>query len=123
MAGCVSLSQTVEKVAERVLSGEKHIPIMYRQTVGAETENATAMGHKDLRIVGSGGAEGDRTPDLGLAKPALSQLSYCPTNYRCAETSSALVFRRPMRRRCLGRTARRRPRGPLLRGEARRLRR
>lgn len=25
------------------------------------------------------GAAGDRTPDLGLAKPALSQLSYSPT--------------------------------------------
>ena len=82
MAECVSLSQTVEKVAERVLSGEKHIPIMYRQTVGAETENATAMGHKDLRIVGSGGAEGDRTPDLLTASQVLSQLSYCPESER-----------------------------------------
>ena len=27
---------------------------------------------------GMNGAEGDRTPDLGLAKPALSQLSYSP---------------------------------------------
>ena len=26
----------------------------------------------------SGGAEGDRTPDLGIANAALSQLSYCP---------------------------------------------
>jgi hypothetical protein len=25
-----------------------------------------------------GGAEGDRTPDLGIANAALSQLSYCP---------------------------------------------
>ena len=26
----------------------------------------------------NGGAEGDRTPDLGIANAALSQLSYCP---------------------------------------------
>jgi hypothetical protein len=26
----------------------------------------------------TGGAEGDRTPDLGIANAALSQLSYCP---------------------------------------------
>ncbi len=28
--------------------------------------------------VSSGGAEGDRTPDLNTASVALSQLSYCP---------------------------------------------
>ena len=27
-----------------------------------------------------GGAEGDRTPGLGIANAALSQLSYCPTH-------------------------------------------
>lgn len=27
----------------------------------------------------TGGAEGDRTPDLGIANAALSQLSYCPS--------------------------------------------
>ena len=31
-----------------------------------------------LSVVGGGGAEGDRTPDLLLAKQALSQLSYGP---------------------------------------------
>src|SRR5262249_23726637 len=28
----------------------------------------------------AGGAEGDRTPDLGIANAALSQLSYCPNS-------------------------------------------
>ena len=73
-----SLFQTVEKVAERVLSEEKHVPSMYRQAAGAETENATPLNNTELRLKLPGGAEGDRTPDLGLAKPALSQLSYCP---------------------------------------------
>ena len=31
--------------------------------------------------MGSGGDEGDRTPDLGIANAALSQLSYIPNLY------------------------------------------
>jgi hypothetical protein len=34
--------------------------------------------HADHGVVESGGAERDRTDDLRLAKPALSQLSYSP---------------------------------------------
>ena len=58
-----SLAQTVEKVAGRVLSEEKYVPSMYRQAVGAEPENATAIDNKQLRLKSSGGAEGNRTPD------------------------------------------------------------
>ena len=43
-----SLAQTVAKVAERVLSEEKYVPSMYRQAVGAESENATAIDNKQL---------------------------------------------------------------------------
>ncbi len=36
---------------------------------------------KELKIVKCGD-EGDRTPNLRLAKPALSQLSYIPSNFQ-----------------------------------------
>ena len=52
-----SLAQTVEKVAGRVLSEEKYVPSMYRQAVGAEPENATAIDNKQLRLKSGGGAE------------------------------------------------------------------
>ena len=51
-----SLAQTVEKVAGRVLSEEKYVPSMYRQAVGAEPENATAIDNKQLRLKSGGGA-------------------------------------------------------------------
>jgi len=38
----------VEKVAERQEIEEKYVPGMYRQAVGAETENATAIDNKQL---------------------------------------------------------------------------
>ena len=41
-------------------------------------EGATAISMGPESAPYSGGAEGDRTPDLLLAKQALSQLSYCP---------------------------------------------
>ena len=75
-----SLAQTVEKVAGRVLSEEKYVPSMYRQAIGAEPENATAIDNKQLRLKSRGGAEGNRTPDLLNAIQALSQLSYSPTS-------------------------------------------
>tara|TARA_Y100000588_G_scaffold377316_1_gene456289 strand:+ start:424 stop:537 length:114 start_codon:yes stop_codon:yes gene_type:complete len=34
------------------------------------------------RVKLDGGADRDRTDDLRLAKPALSQLSYSPTDFR-----------------------------------------
>ena len=53
-----------------------------------------------------GGAEGDRTPDLRLAKPALSQLSYGPT---CRQLPAG---RPPTRARPLRRGPRRGDGGP-----------
>ncbi len=41
----------------------------------------------------SGGAEGDRTPDLVIANDALSQLSYCPRPRRCFAQGGAIVKR------------------------------
>ena len=72
------LSETVEKVGERLKFEEKHVPTMYRQAVGAETENAATINNKQLRQKSNGGAEGNRTPDLLNAIQALSQLSYSP---------------------------------------------
>ena len=50
--------------------------------------DATAMEHKQLRIGITGGAEGNRTPDLLNAIQALSQLSYSP-RVRWAENYEA----------------------------------
>lgn len=36
-----------------------------------------------LKVSKYGGDEGARTPDLGIANAALSQLSYIPTNLYC----------------------------------------
>jgi hypothetical protein len=41
--------------------------------------NAAAVGARDEDVRVTGGAEGDRTPDLVIANDALSQLSYDPT--------------------------------------------
>ena len=44
-------------------------------TVGAR---ALKPLQEEIKKLKTGGAEGDRTPDLGIANAALSQLSYCP---------------------------------------------
>ncbi len=40
-----------------------------------------------------GGDEGDRTPDLGIANAALSQLSYIPTFFRSRSRAKAGLWR------------------------------
>jgi hypothetical protein len=49
--------------------------------VPAEPQRASRVGEHD-------GADGDRTHDLRLAKPALSQLSYSPDGWGVAEAAS-----------------------------------
>lgn len=55
------LSDTIEKVADSMLSNEKHVHSMYRQAVGAETESATPFDIKELRLSEDGGGGGNRT--------------------------------------------------------------
>ena len=92
------LSEAIERVAEAIEPDEKRATCVPRQAVGAETENATLLKNTELRHQDAGGAEGDRTPDLGLAKPALSQLSYCPD---CVLLRR--IPRESVRGRCTGR--------------------
>jgi hypothetical protein len=40
----------------------------------------------------NGGDEGDRTPDLGIANAALSQLSYIPTSFYQKGTYRILII-------------------------------
>ncbi|MBI2505057.1 MAG: tyrosine-type recombinase/integrase [Candidatus Latescibacteria bacterium] len=54
------LAETVERMAEKLLSGPEHVPSMYKQAVGAETENATPFDSRELRlseVVGGAGFE------------------------------------------------------------------
>ena len=77
-AGEKGLAATMERVAENLDAQRLCATYVQRQAVGAETENATAIGNKQLRHKTNGGAEGNRTPDLLNAIQALSQLSYSP---------------------------------------------
>ena len=53
-----------------------------KQSLGAGGRSLERRYQPDIRPVSRSGADGDRTHDLRLAKPALSQLSYSPTGPR-----------------------------------------
>ena len=55
------LAETVEKIAERLPTGEKVVPGLYRQAVGAETESATPFETKGVALIKSGGGSRIRT--------------------------------------------------------------
>jgi hypothetical protein len=44
-----------------------------------------------LKYIVKCGAEGDRTPDPRLAKPMLSQLSYCPIMYQSNRLETYMI--------------------------------
>ncbi len=44
------LAETVERMAEKLIPSPEHVPSMYKQAVGAETENATPSNSKELRF-------------------------------------------------------------------------
>jgi hypothetical protein len=75
--------EAVEKLAETGAERQKRV-----KNKGKEKRQAgkPAVSWKFLNVFG--GAEGDRTPGLGIANAALSQLSYCPTVF----TSSLSLF-------------------------------
>ena len=64
----------------RELLGENHAVVKERNASSDPFVPGRRMrGNRQLNVKSkSGGAEGDRTPDLLNANQALSQLSYCP---------------------------------------------
>ena len=60
---------------------------MYVSTGSAEGRHLQPDLGQFLRAPGTGGAEGDRTPDLVIANDALSHLSYGPVPVRTRDAS------------------------------------
>jgi len=55
------LAQSVEQVAENMVSQEKRVKYVLRQAVGSELKNATPFEYKELRPIENGGGGGNRT--------------------------------------------------------------
>ena len=64
------------RIARPGLDPIRHRPVQGRPPQRGGSKNLSAQGAEENR---TGGADRDRTDDLRLAKPALSQLSYSPT--------------------------------------------
>ena len=74
MAGHRPSRKEIPELTERTIVDQHHVESVREGAFDGEGPVATSQ-----RQGVDGGAEGDRTPDLGIANAALSQLSYSPT--------------------------------------------